>query len=261
MTRPPIEHYFWAEVMQREPHELTRDALFDGALMLWQRKKGYRFGIDSVLLATDLPELARDATVLELGAGQGAVALTMAYQNPEMKVVALERQPGLASLLRRNIAENGLTNVEVIEGDLREHRSLLPARLADLVIFNPPFFPKGQRRPSRDEERAAARHELFGGLDDFLTAAFYALKPRGWIQMISPPLRMPQALSEAKKRRLNLESLRFYHTSPEEEAYLTQFRWRQGGAPDLKILPPLFIYRSEGIYTPEVARRLQRERR
>lgn len=247
--------------MQKEPQELTRDALFDGALMLWQRKKGYRFGIDSVLLATDLPELPETATVLELGAGQGAVALTIAYKNPQMKVIALERQPGLASLLRQNVEENGLANVEVIEGDLRQYRKILPARAADLVIFNPPFYRKGQRRPSQNKERAAARHELFGGLDDFMTAAFYALKPRGWVQMIAPPLRMPEALPIARQKSLSLESLRFYHTSPKDAAYLTQFRWRQGGAPDFIVRPPLFIYQAEGIYAPEVASRLERERR
>lgn len=247
--------------MQRTSQELTRDAIFDGALMLWQRKKGYRFGIDSVLLATDLPALKPGATILELGAGQGAVALTIAYKNPQFQIIALERQPGLAELLRRNVAENELSNVRVIEGDLREHRALLLARSADLVIFNPPFFRRGQRRPSQDAERAAARHELFGGLDDFMSAAIYSLKPRGWVQMISPPLRMNEALGAAKKRTLSLESLRFYHTSPDVGAYLTQFRWRQGGAPDFVVRPPLFIYRSEGIYTPEVARRLGRERR
>ena len=252
------------------PHpDWTRDELFDGALAIWQRKKGYRFGLDSLLLATDLPPLPPRAVVVELGAGQGAVALTIAHQHLDWEVIALERQESLLELLRQNVAENSLSNIEILAGDLRDHRSLLRAHSADLVVANPPYFSPGARRPSTDTERAAARHELFGGLDDFIRASAYTLKQRGWLQIIVPPLRLPDALKAADATDLALSNLRFYHSTETSPAYLVELRWRRGGAADLEIRPPLFVYEDEDPeesgpsrrYRPEVAARLQREGR
>lgn len=241
--------------------ELTRDLLFDGDLAVWQRKKGYRFGLDALLLPTDLPDVAPDATVVDLGAGQGVVGLTVAHQNPRMQVIAVERHPSLLELLRRNIEANELGNVEVVAGDLRDYRDLLNPHCADLVLANPPYYPTGSRRPSPIRERAVARHELHGDLNDFVSAAAYVLDQRGWLQMFTPPIRMTDALAAADPTDLSPESLRFYHTNRRQDAYLVQYRWRRGGAPDFAIKPPLYIYREEGVYTPEVADRIRRERR
>lgn len=238
------------------------DAVFGGALKIWQRKKGYRFGLDSLLLATDLPEVGEGARVVELGAGQGAVALTIGLQHPTWEVRAVERHAGLYELLEENIAENGLGNVTAVRGDLREYRGLLEAHWADLVVANPPYFVEGARRASANEERAAARHELFGGLREFVEAAGYVLKQRGWLQVIVPPVRLEDALRAAIGTDLKLASLRSYHSYAGDDAYLVEIRWRRGGAPDLKIRGGLVVYADgEGRYSEEVARRLGKERR
>ena len=247
--------------------EKTRDVVFGGEVKLWQSKKGYRFGLDALLLATDLPELVCEAPekprVLELGAGQGAVALTIARQHQDWEILALERQPALLEHLQENILENELKNVGVISGDLREYRRLLDPQCIDLVVANPPYYALGSRRPSENKERAAARHELFGGITDFLAAAIYALKPRGLAKVILPPLRLHEALNAASTTDLRLQSLRFYHTDKEADAYLVEIIWRRGAAPDVQIKPPLYIYAdaSAGLYSPEVAQRLRRETR
>lgn len=104
----------------REP--LTRDyvggpdALEPGrGLTIFQHQHGYRFGLDALLLATDLQRFglggaARAAgsrpLVVELGAAQGVVSLCIARQFPHVDVLALERQAGLSQLLKRNIQVN-----------------------------------------------------------------------------------------------------------------------------------------------------------
>ena len=45
---------------------LTRDALLGGKLHLWQPQKGYRAGVDPVLLAATVPAQAGDS-LLDLG--------------------------------------------------------------------------------------------------------------------------------------------------------------------------------------------------
>ncbi len=246
--------------MSTDPN-LSKDALFDGELIIWQHLDGYRFGLDALLLATDLVDPGQNPCIVELGAGQGAVALTIAHTHPDWQVIALERQPSLLKLLRRNIEVNQLTNVEVIAGDLRDHRDLLDPHSADLVLCNPPYFRPGDRRPSPKVERAAGRHELHGTLADFIAASAYVLDQRGWMQMLTPPLRLPDALAGAEPTDLSLQSLRFYHANASKNAYLVDYRFRRGGAPDMAIRPPLYIYREQGVYTDEVARRIGRRTR
>ncbi len=51
--------------------------------------------------------------------------------------------------------------------------------VADVVITNPPFYLLGSGRINPDSQDAAARHELLGTLQDFVSAAAYLLKNGG----------------------------------------------------------------------------------
>lgn len=252
----------------------------DGAgLEILQHEKGYRFGLDALLLATDLPELgaagrddgAAGPAVVELGAAQGIVALCVARQLGTARVVAVERQESLYGLMVQNIARNQLgARVHPVHLDVRDIRpgahtrtrpgaqahALLGAHTADLVVCNPPYFRAGERRVSTDAQRAQARHELHGGLGDFLGAARYVLKQRGRLKIILPPIRLAELLERTAPTDLRVESLRFFHSRPDSDAYLVESVLRRGGAGELRIRPPLYIYQLSGEYSEEVRRRV-----
>jgi tRNA1(Val) A37 N6-methylase TrmN6 len=79
--------------------------------------------------------------------------------------------------------------------------------------------------------------------------------------MITPPLRMMEVLTAAESTDLKPSEVRFFHSHAEADAYLMQYRWRRGSAADFAVRPPLYVYESERVYSREVAKRLQRERR
>ncbi|OIR10270.1 MAG: hypothetical protein BEU05_01845 [Marine Group III euryarchaeote CG-Bathy2] len=58
--------------------------------------------------------------ILDCFAGVGYFALQFARHWPESQVIAVEKNPVAAGYLRRNVALNGLANVEVIEADCRD---------------------------------------------------------------------------------------------------------------------------------------------
>jgi tRNA1Val (adenine37-N6)-methyltransferase len=233
-----------------------------GRLYLEQPPRGsYRFGLDALLLATDLPPLADGARVVDLGAGHGAVALSIAARERDrgVELRAVERQETLVEMLRRNVVRNGLEeSVEVVVGDLREHRDgLLAPHSAELVVANPPFRPVGRGRISDDPVRAAAHVELFGTLGDFLSAAAYVLVPRGWCKMIVPPRRLRDLFAARAETDLDVESLRFVHTRPGREAYLVEVVLRRGGTPEISVAAPLLVHQGAGPrWSREVARRV-----
>jgi tRNA1Val (adenine37-N6)-methyltransferase len=240
--------------------ERTQDVI-SGRLALWQRSRGYRFGLDALLLATDLPKLKHPerACVLELGAGQGAVGLSIAARQHHRQVMLVERNPSMLALLNENVEHNaarfGEVDVSTHALDVREHRAHLSSHCADLIVCNPPYFPQGHRRESADEERADAHHERHGSLADFLRAAAYLLNHRGFCKLILPPWRLG-AFHEAIMGDLKLLSLRFLHAAPGDPAYLMEAVLRRGGGPDLEVRAPLHVRGSDGLYSEEVARRV-----
>ena len=235
---------------------VTRDVVSDGALVIQQTESGYRFGLDAVLLATDLPELPRNGHVVDLGAGAGAVGLMIAKRRPDVTMLGLELQHALHALLRINIDENDLAErCMAIKGDVRQHQLLLSPHTADLVVTNPPYYRIGQGKASPDRERAAAHQELNGNLRDFIVAAQYVLRPRGYLKLVLPPIRLTDLTLEIQKTDFTAESVRFVHAEAERDAYLMEWVFRRGGARRMSVRPPLVLNSPEGGFTREVRNR------
>lgn len=77
--------------------------------------------------------------VVDLCAGSGAIALSVAKEHPGARVVAVERLPGALSWLRRNAASS---SVKIIDGDATSPEILSDLDgLVDLVLCNPPYVP------------------------------------------------------------------------------------------------------------------------
>ncbi len=101
---------------------------------------------------------------VDLGAGSGAVALSMALEVPHARVVAVERSPEAYRWARLNVEEAGAGNVELVHGDLADALGHLDGRVA-VVASNPPYVPDDAvpRDPEvRGFDPAAA---LYGGPD------------------------------------------------------------------------------------------------
>ncbi len=83
------------------------------------------------------------ATVVDLGTGSGAIALSVAAERTGVEVWATDSSPGAVAVARANLsglAGFAATRVRVVEGDWWE---ALPAELqrrVDLVISNPPYI-------------------------------------------------------------------------------------------------------------------------
>ena len=174
MTLPPLD------ALDIDNADITLDALYDGALMLYQPKKGFRVNLDTVLLAAAADRNARNT--IEIGAGAGGVSLALAQQCPQMAVTAVELDPMMAALLNRNIAKNNLSDqVDAVMAD-----GLMDAPIwagqHDQVVMNPPYHDAAST-PSQDAQKSMAKaaHDLTPWID----AGRKALKHKGRLVMIS----------------------------------------------------------------------------
>jgi tRNA1Val (adenine37-N6)-methyltransferase len=230
--------------MLREGESL--DALASGGLRIVQSVKGFRHSMDALLLAHFAAPRPADR-VLDLGCGNGAIALLLAHRHPPLRVVGLEIQPALASRARRGAQFNGLHDrVEIVEGDLRRIRSLLPPAGFDLVLCNPPYREVGRGRLSHDPERRQAKHEMSATLQEVVAAIRYALAPKGRACLIYHGSRLADLLTRLRAERLEPKLLRPVHSFPGADAELILVEARREGRPGLRMLAPLFVYQTRG---------------
>ncbi|HDI59701.1 MAG TPA: methyltransferase domain-containing protein [Desulfobacteraceae bacterium] len=235
----------------------TCDPFLNGRLKVRQHRDGYRFSLDSVLLA-GFARFRPGDRVVDLGAGCGIVALVAALLHPRVSVVAVEIQPDLAALARANAADNQLANrVTVIEEDLRR---LKRPRLGAVnhVLANPPYHPSGSGRLNPDDEKAAARHEILANLGDFIAAGRRLLDLGGRFSAVYPSERGVNLVCGLSQAGLEPKRLRLVHPAPGAEAGHILVEAVRGAKPGLHIEPPLFVReRAGGPYHPEVAAMLR----
>ncbi|HEU0257487.1 MAG TPA: HemK/PrmC family methyltransferase, partial [Microbacteriaceae bacterium] len=114
-------------------------------------------------LAIDLLRAAGPGALgVDLGTGTGAIALSLAVEVPDARVVAVEASGAACSFARRNIARIA-PGVRLVYGDLR---AALPGvdGAADVVVSNPPYVPARERPPEPEARRDPPR-ALYGGPD------------------------------------------------------------------------------------------------
>jgi len=135
-----------------------------------------------------LPQVAGPApTVLELGAGSGAVAVTLAVRVPNAEVWTTEASPGAAALAAANARLHGVAErVHVLVMDRFEALSPELGGAMTCLVSNPPYVTTTEMAalPAvvRDHEPHAALHGGVDGLDYYrylCTRGLHFLAPGG----------------------------------------------------------------------------------
>ena len=239
----------WSTV-QLGPDERLDDLLWGGRHII-QNKKQFCFSIDAVLLA-HYPKYRKNWRVFDLGTGTGVMPLLMADSVKE--VHALEINPVMADLARRNVELNGMENrIHVAQGDYRCIGELYARESFDCVIANPPYRPVNQGNVSAMEGIAAARHEITATLDDVVSAARYLLKFRGRLAMVHLPERLGEIIVAMDKHQIQPKRLQLVQPKPDKESNLLLIEGVVGGAPGgLKAELPLVVHKPDGSYTDEI---------
>lgn len=232
--------------------EETVDEILDGSLRIRQSKRGYRFNLDSLILAHFVSLKARSVN-MDLGCGNGVIALVLARRYRSTHWTGLEIQEGQASLSCQNVELNGLEKrVRIVLGDAREAKRNFAANSFDNVIFNPPYRKLSSGRINPLLEKAMARHEIKGSLAEFLSASKYLLKPSGRVFTIFPAKRMVELVVLFRKNKIEPKRMKLVFSNDACDAEFVLVEGRSGSGEELKIEPPLYIYEEAKKYTQEM---------
>ena len=232
--------------------EETLDEILDGHLRVFQKKKGYRFSLDSILLA-HFVSLKPRTCAIDLGCGSGIILLILAKRFPFINCTGLEIQENLALLAQKNTQLNDLdSRIKILSGDAQKIKDIFLAHSFDTVIFNPPYRKLNSGKINPHPEKAIARHEINGSLKDFLKAAQYLLKPAGKVFTIYPAKRLVELVCLFRDNNIEPKKMKLVFSDNFSEAEFALVEGKNGGREELKIESPLFIYDQNKNYTEEM---------
>ncbi len=220
----------------------TLDTLHNGRIQVVQTKRGYRFSIDALLLS-QFSRIRKNEKVIDLGTGCGILPLLLSHQTKAHSFVGVEIQKGLADLAKRNVMLNHLEDrISILQSDFRKLKTILPPESFHVVLSNPPYRKYRTGRMNPIQERAIARHEIRGTLEDLVSTASYLLSPKGRCYLIFPALRTVDLLTTLRNHRLEPKRLQYVHPRLHGEANFILVESMKASGIELRVMEPLILH-------------------
>lgn len=183
---------------------VRHDRFLDGAVTVVQPTRGYRAGMDAVLLAASLA--AKDGESLaEAGCGSGAALLCAAHRLAGCAFTGFEREADALVRAGQGVAANGMAGrISLHAHDVAERPADLQNRF-DQSFCNPPFFDPAAVRPPAPGKEAAYLAET--PLKAWVLFLHHITKPGGRITLIHRAAAMVEVLELLGPRTGEIEVL------------------------------------------------------
>lgn len=104
----------------------------------------------------------QDATVIDVGTGSGAVAISLNRRRPDLKITASDVDDDALDVARRNALRHAHADCAGLDF---QHASLLGDWIGEVVVSNPPYVEETTRRALAPELGHEPQHALYAGAD------------------------------------------------------------------------------------------------
>ncbi len=217
--------------------------------MIIQKKKGFRFTVDSILLVNFL-KIKKTKKLLDIGTGTGIMPLLLCRKENIDKIFAVEIDETIASMAKQTVEINGLKDKITVYNE--NIKTFNKENEFEVIISNPPYMRLNEGKISLDDYRAGARHEINLNLHEFLDNGKRLLKNHGSFNIVYKTNRFLELIEEANKRNLYAKRIRFVYPKPNSVSDLFMIELVKGKKHNCKIEEPLYIYDENNNYTVEL---------
>lgn len=232
----------------------TLDDLQLKGLRLIQKKEGFRFGVDAVLLA-NFAKVKRGMRVIDLCTGTGIVPFIIAGKTEAASITGIEIQEEFVEMANRSVKINDLVHrVSFINGDLKDEKNIKTIEKANIITVNPPYKLANSGILNPTDKMAVARHEVCCTLEDVIVASRRLLKDNGRLYMVHRPERLADILCLMRKHKIEPKTIRMVHPNTKKAPNIVLVEGQRDGGAFLKWEPPLYVYNDEGGYSEEIDR-------
>jgi len=126
----------------------------------------------------------KTTTVADIGTGCGAIALSIAKERPDVKIIATDISAEALNIAQLNGERLGLQNIEYRSGDLL---SALEDSCCEVIVSNPPYVCENDSHLDEGDVTFEPRSALVSGPDgldairNIVRDAKQKLKQQGWL--------------------------------------------------------------------------------
>ncbi|MBQ3903162.1 MAG: tRNA1(Val) (adenine(37)-N6)-methyltransferase [Lachnospiraceae bacterium] len=228
------------------------DDLQRNGLQIIQDKSEFCFGIDAVLLS-GFASVKPGEKVIDLGTGNGILPLLLSAKTEASHITGLEIDEKTAEMASRSVRLNGLEERITIDcGDIRSASERYGASSFDVVVSNPPYMTKGHGLVNPDSRKAVARHEVKCTLEELIRETTKLLVSNGRCYFVHRPFRLVDLFALMRKYKIEPKTMRLVYPFSDSEPNMILVEGIRNSKSRLKVLPPLIVYESEGVYTKEI---------
>jgi len=199
------------EILIKEDEDIS--PFIRGKIRIIQKREGYRFNIDSLLLV-DFLNIKSSGKIIDIGTGSGIIPILISLKYKNLKLYALEVQEDLFDIAKRNFQINNV-HVQIALGNVKDVKKIYNHQYFDYVVINPPYFKEGNYKNVQEK---IARSEALAKLEDFIYGSWYLLKNKGKLYLINITERFSETVSLLKKYNIQPKRYRFIHPSINEKA-------------------------------------------
>lgn len=218
--------------------QLTRIKTIDTSI--YQPVKGYKFSLDSLILA-DFVRLRRGDVVVDMGAGCGVISVILAKRHSEINVYAIEIQEEMAEIARKNIELTGFSGkIKIICCDFRCRIKDIPSGSIDHIVTNPPYRSAKNGLLCHDDMELIARHEVCMELEELINAAKTLLRSGGRLSIVYPSDLAARLIYLMKNARIEPKRMQLVHPRKDSKARIVMIEGCKDAGEELIILPPIF---------------------
>ena len=217
-----------------------------------QRKDGFCFGMDAVLLS-GFVQVKLGEKVLDLGTGTGIIPILLEAKTAGRHFTGLEIQEEIVDMAKRSVRLNQLEEkICIVQGDIKEAGALFSRASFDVVTSNPPYIQSAGGLKNPGEVKAISRHEILCTLEDVVREAGKLVRPGGRFYLVHRPQRLIEIISVMKRYALEPKRLKFVHPFLNREANMVLIEAVRGGGSMVKVEKPVIVFKEPGVYTDEI---------
>jgi len=221
-------------------------------LNLIQKKDGFKFGIDAVLLS-DFACIKNKHRVIDLCTGTGIIPFLIYGKYEPQSIYGLEIQEEMVDMAKRSVKLNSLDEkVFFLNEDLKNIEFLKKLKKFDVVTVNPPYKLNNSGIINPNDKLAIARHEILCNLEDVISASRVLLKDNGRLFMIHRPERLADIFTLMRKYKIEPKRVKMIHPKIGKAPNIVLVEGQRDGGAYLKWEAPLYVYDDNGTYTKEI---------
>ena len=218
-----------------------------------QKKDGFCFGMDSILISNFSKISKNNAVIADIGTGTGIISILIAAKNRINKIYGFDIQEEMVEMANRSVELNNFKEkIEIIKANIVGLSESGYKNKFDYVITNPPYKKINTGLINDNEKKLISRHEVKCTLNDILYESANILKDKGTFYMVHRPERLPEIIVLMKKNRIEPKEIQFVYPKEDKQANLVLIKGIKFANPYLRILEPLIIYDKNGNYTEKV---------